>query len=309
MGGNGVLRFVRQPWGYWSNALLHSGMLLIIAASLFVALTQQRGAVALVEGEVHEPRAPWTEDERGKLASPFALPKAVRLDRLHITFPGNNAAQQAASDISFISEKGDADPRTVAVNSILHYQGLRIYQSTNYGDAFTLEFVDTAGNVHGERLLIHYPPGPDQAGYNDFRLPWLSHELATKYYADADKKTMKSTDPLLVMRLLDGNREQARVSLRVGESGTLGELKVRLVKAEKWTSLIFVNISGMPLIFFGFLIVVLGTALNYMSAPREFVALKLAEGYSVSWRATRFADFYADEYGRILEKMDEERLR
>jgi cytochrome c biogenesis protein len=303
MGGDGVLRFVRHPWGYWSNFLLHSGMLLIITVSLFIALTEQRGALILVEGGVHDPRAPWAEEERGKLAPPFMLPNPVRLDHLRVTLVDKQSIQQAASDISFIPSQGDAEPRSVAVNKILTYQGMRIYQTTNYGDLFTVEFTDPAGLVHRERLLLPYPPAPDQAGYNDFRPPWLPWILSAKYYADADRGTMASTNPMLVMRLLDGSRELSRVSLKVGERGNLGNMKVRLDRAEKWSKLIFVNVTGMPLIFFGFLVVVTGSILHYMAAPREIIATEQADGYSVTWRAARFADFYQDEFGELVKEL------
>jgi cytochrome c biogenesis protein len=301
---NGGLRFVRQPWGYWSNFLLHSGMLLIIAVALFLALTEQRGALVLVEGEVHDPRAPWAEEERGNLAPPFILSAPLRLDLLRVSLVDKQSVQQVASDISFISGHGDADRRSVAVNSILSYQGLRIYQTTNYGDAFTVEFADPAGLVHRERLLIQYPSAPDQAGYNDFKLPWLPWILSTKYYRDADRTSMASNNPVLVMRLLDDNRELSRVSLKIGESGSLGDMKVRLDRTEKWSKLIFVKLTGMPLIFLGFLIVVVGSVLHYMAVPREVIASEQVDGYSVTWRAARFADFYLDEYGEIMRKLD-----
>jgi cytochrome c biogenesis protein len=303
IGGDGVLRFVRHPWGYWSNCLLHFGLLLVITVSLFIALTEQRGALILVEGSVHDPRAPWTEEERGNLAPPFILPQAVRLDHLRVSLVDNQSIQQAASDLSFISGQGDVDQRSVAVNSILSYQGLRIYQTTNYGDVFTVDFSDHRGLIHRERLLLPYPPAPDRAGYNDFRPSWLPWVLSAKYYADADRKTMTSTNPLLVMRLLDGTRELSRVSLKIGESGSLGDILVRLDRAEKWSKLIFVNIAGMHLIFLGFLIIVMGSVLHYMAVPREFIASEQTDGYSVSWRAARFAEFYQDEYGDIMTKL------
>lgn len=303
MGGNGVLRFVRQPWGYWSNTLLHSGMLLIIAVALYIALTEQRGALILIEGSVHDPSAAWTEEERGKLAPPFILPNAVRLDHLRVSLADTKSILQAASDISFISAQGVAEHRSVAVNSILSYLGLHIYQTTHYGDAFTVEFADPAGLVHRECLLLPYPPAPDQAGYDDFRPPWLPLVISAKYYADADRKSLQSSNPLLVLRLLDGDRELSRVSLKIGESGSLGDLKVRLDRAEKWSKLIFVNISGMPLVFFGFLIVIIGSVLHYMAVPREIIASKLADGYSVIWHSARFVDFYQDEHGEIMIKL------
>ncbi|HYS44763.1 MAG TPA: cytochrome c biogenesis protein ResB, partial [Geobacteraceae bacterium] len=55
MSGGERLRYVKHPWGYWGNFLLHAGMLVTIAASLYIALTDQRGMLYLTEGEVHAP--------------------------------------------------------------------------------------------------------------------------------------------------------------------------------------------------------------------------------------------------------------
>lgn len=300
-----VLRFARHPWGYWGNFLLHCGILLAVAASLFIALTQQRGVLHLVEGTVAFPGEPWQAEERGLLAGRLVLPHAVRLDRLRVTYGSDNTVERVASDLCFVAERGE-DRNSVEINSILAYRGVQVYQSTDYGDAFTLEFADQSGTVRRERLLIQHPSAIDAAGYGDFQLPWLPWELSTKYYADAAYKSMESGNPLLVMRLLDQKREVARVSLKVGDAGVLGSLRVRLVGVEKWSSLIFVKIAGMPLVFGGFLVIVLGSALNYLAAPRELFARAEPGGYGVLWRAARFADFYADEGGEILAALSTE---
>jgi hypothetical protein len=305
--GDGLLRFVRHPWGYWGSFLLHFGMVVTIASSLFVALTGQRGRLNLVQGEIHEPAHPWVDEERGLLASPFVLSGPVRLNELRLGLASGNTVESVTSDIGFFPVR-EEEKRSVAINTVLHYRGLRVYQSTDYGDAFTLEFVEPGGTVRRERLLMPHPLAPDLAGYNDFALPWLGNGLSAKYYADAERRSLLSGNPLLVLRLVDHGREVARVSLRMGERGVLGDLKVSLVRVEKWAGLIFVNIAGMSLIFCGFFIVVCGTVLNYMAVPREFIARATPQGYSVSWRAARFADFYADEFEKILKKLSEESL-
>jgi cytochrome c biogenesis protein len=302
--GKNVLRFVRQPWGYWGSFLLHFGMVVTIAASLYVAMTGQRGRLNIVQGSVHMPAQPWLDEEHGVLASRLILPVPVRFDALRLQVTPGGTVDRVASDIVFLTGGGE-DTRSVAINAILHYQGLHVYQSTDYGNAFTLEFIERGGTIRRERLLMPHPPAHDQAGYEDFALPWLGHELSAKYYADAERKSLVGGNPLLVLRLVDYGKELTRLSLKAGESGILGDLHVRLLKIEKWTGLIFVNVAGMSFIFFGFFIIASGAALNYMAAPREVIVKATPTGYCITWRAGRFADFYRDEYDGILKKLEE----
>lgn len=305
LGRGGRLRFVRQPWGHWGNFLLHSGMVLTIAASLAVALTQQRGVVHLVEGRVHSTSDPWLAQELGLTASFLVLPCDIRLDRLNLNFSGERVGQ-VSSTIAFLAPREET--REVGINSPLDWRDMRVYQSNDYGAAFTVEFAEPTGAVHTELLLIPFPSRPDQAGYDDFRLSWLPYVLSAKYYADADRRTLRSDNPQLVMRLLDGDRELSRLSLLRGGSGTLGRLQVRLANVETWSGLMFVKVTGMPLIFLGFCILVLGALLHYAAVPRELTAAPSSEGYRIAWRASRFADFYADEFAAIIENLEKEAI-
>lgn len=306
MAGGERLRYVKHPWGYWGNALLHVGMLVTIAASLYIALTDQRGMLFITEGEVHAPGAPWQSEAHGMLAGPLVLPEGVRLDRLDLQFNPDTTVDRVASELSFLSVTGAVAKKLVAINSILFHQGLRIYQNSTYGDAFTVEFTDAAGNLHREKLRIPHPPRIDKAGYEDFELPWSPYGLSTKYYADAANVSMNSPDRLLVLRLMKKEREIARVTLKPGESGVLGDVRARLVGVEKWSSLIFVNVTGMPVIFFGFFIMVLGGAMSYCTPPRECLIARSGEGWLLSWKAARFKEFYQDEYQSIITAIDAE---
>ncbi len=304
MAGGERLRYVKHPWGYWGNFLLHVGMLVTIAASLYIALTDQRGMLYITEGEVLAPGAPWVSEAHGVLAGSLVMPEAVRLDRLDLQFNPNTTVDRVASELSFLSVTGAVAKELVAINSILFHQGLRIYQNSTYGDAFTVEFTDAAGNAHLEKLRIPHPPRIDKAGYEEFELPWSPYGLSTKYYADAANVSMNSPNRLLVLRLMEKEREIARVALKPGENGVLGDLRVRLAKVEKWSSLIFVNVTGMPVIFLGFCIMVLGGLIHYCTPPREVLIGRTGGGYLLTWKAARFAEFYQDEYQSIITAID-----
>lgn len=295
------LRFVRHRWGYWSNALLHSGIVLVIITSLFIALTQQRGSLTLTEGTDFPPQAPWGSEEKGLLAPAFRRDFAVELDRLRVDTSGNRGTQTPAADLRFTDSRGATLRDLATINALLIYQGLRIYQTTNYGDAFRVEFIEPNGAIHKEELLLPFPLEADKAGYANFRLPWLGPELSSKYYADAGHRTLNSSDPVLFLRLMDGKTELSRISLRIGEGGNLGNIRVRLLQTVKWSNLVFVNIAGMDCIFIGFFLICLGAVMNYCLVPRELTAQKAANGCHIGWRAAKFASFYTEEYHDIIK--------
>lgn len=300
MAHDGRLRYVKHPWGYWGNVLLHVGMVVTIATSLYIALTQQRGMLFLTEGETFFPGAPWQSEAHGMLAGPLDLPEGVRLDRLAPQFNADTTVGAVTSEVTFLSGSGVATKRRVAINSILHHRGLRVYQNSLYGDVFAVDLTDAAGHMHRENLRMPHPQSIDRAGYNDFQLSWSPVGLSAKYFADADRKSMDSPNRQLVLRLTDRGREIARLSLLPGESGNLGDLRVSLAGTKKWSSLIFVNVAGMPAIFFGFFIMVLGGLIHYCAPPREFLIDRTGSGYDISWKAARFGEFYQDEYRSIV---------
>lgn len=299
-----TLRFVRHPWGYWGNALLHGGMVAVIAASLLIALTQKRGSLAMFEGEVYHPADSWSEEEMGLMAGRLVLPEPVRLDRVRPTFRPNHKVKQIASDLSFLPPGEPERRETVEVNAMVSRRGVVIYQSTDAGDAFNVEFTDPSGRREIFRLPINHPESLEEAGYNEFRFPWNPLKLQAKYFVDAERKRIDSANPLLILRMMDGERETERVSLTPGSTGALGEYRVRLAGVQRWTTIIFVDLTGMPGVFLGFFLIILGAALAFCTPPRELVATPAGAGWRVAWRASRFGDFYRDEYETLLRDLE-----
>lgn len=299
------LRLVKHPWGYWGNVLLHLGILLTIVSSLLIVLTQKRGLLQLIEGEVYIPGSRWTVEDNGILAGAFILPEAVRLNRVTAEFWETDNLKQLTTSISFISPQGRFTPYMLAINQILHYRGLRVYQGQSFGTVFFVELEDREGRRDTIMLHIGNPAGRDKPGYGDFRFEGIPYLLKAKYFVDAEKQSMNSMNPLLVMRLMDREQIAGEVSLKQGESGALGPYNAKLVGVSRWAGLIFVDLTGMPGIFFGFFIIILGGGLTYFFPPREFLVRKEEEGFSLSWRAARFEGFYQEEFKKISDVLIE----
>lgn len=296
------LKFVKSPWGYFGILLLHIGMTLVILVSLYVSLTSRQGALILVEGEGHQS---WNADQHGLLASPLELPGTIRLDRVRVLFDNKNQPLEVHSDISFTDQAGRAENLSASINGILRCRNLRIYHSARYGEAFNVTFTDAAGVAHVERILVQQALDLTRAGYSeDFSVSWSPHLFEAKYFADAERKSVLSNNPELVVRVLDGKRELARTSLRTGIPAVLAEYRVQFERAGKWSQLIFVDISGMSAIFAGFAIIMLGGVIHYMTPPRELIGIRLQDSsYRVYWRAGTFREFYREERDEVAAEL------
>lgn len=292
-------RFIKHPWGYWGKFLLHLGMAVVIASSLVILLTQKRGSLYLYEGETYYPGDEWTIEERGLLAGGFVLPMTVRLVSVISEFWETDDLKYLTSKIEFTVPGGKNDKYELAVNRTLFYNGVKIYQSMNFGEAFFVEFSGERGERNGTILQISKPPDRTRAGYHDFRFSWMKYVLRTKYFADSEKKSMDSANPLLVMRLASGRDVISEVRLKKGETGRLGPYAVRLADVKKWSGIVFVDITGMPGIFSGFFLVILGSGLAYFTPPREVILRRSNGRIFLGWKSRTFEEFYIDEFDKL----------
>ena len=200
---------------------------------------------------------------------------------------------------------GTVSSLVTSINRSAGYKGLRIYHAAQYGDAFTVTFTDPSGVGHSETIAAQQPVSPLVEGYSDeYPLSWSPYRLSAKYFADVDKKTLGSDRPQLILRLTDGGREAARTSLIRGDKSMLGKYRVELDSVEKWVKLVVVDITGIPAVFTGFAIIMLGGLLHFMTPPRDLIALQQPNGsYKVFWKTSVFKEFYDDERVGIAEKL------
>ncbi len=295
-----MVRFVKHPWGYWGKFLLHCGIVVVIGSSLSIVLTTKRGQLNLYEfGDVYLAGTPLAKDEVGLLADRFVLPMSVRLVSFVPEFWETDNVKQLTSTVEFAEADGTVREYRLSVNSGLVYKGMKIYQSSQFGRVFFVDFIGPDRVRHHVPLTIPHPLSREEAGYRDSVLPWLLPSLHSKYYADAGKEAMISDDPLLVLRLVFGKEVLDERALRPGESGQLGEYTVRLTRTEEWAGIIFVKSFGMGGVFLGFFVIVLGGVLIYFTVPRQVVLHRVEHGYDYFCTASHFAGLYEEEFAEI----------
>jgi hypothetical protein len=305
---DGQLKFVRNPWGYFGNPLLHTGIAFVIMMSLYVALTTRQAALILVEGEQHSSGQQWAISEQGLFAKPLKFPGSIRLDKVSMRFDDKQQPVDVVSDLTISDSSGRIDSLSASINRIVSYRGLRIYHATQYGNAFAVSFTGKDGAVHTETIAAHHPASPSEAGYSDeFGVEWTLELLSAKYYADVNRKSLSGDNPELTLRATRGGAEVARTTLTKGASGAFGAYQAHLNGVSRWAKLIIVDCSGMPLVFTGFAVIMLGGLLQYLAPPRELIAVRQQhDRYTVFWKATSFREFFIEERDIITAGLEKE---
>lgn len=288
-------RFVKHPWGYWGNFLLHLGMLVVIAASLVVMLTTKRAKLQLYEGESYVFGSNSSAEETGLLIKQFPLKATVTLKTIRPEFWDNDGLRQITTSVDMLSRDGETSLHTITINQSIVFDAIKIYHDSRFGMAFFVEFLEGNGQRHGEIFMLPNPPRRSEAGYENFRPNWLPYMLKTKYYADAERVSLLSDNPLFVLRLEEQGSVNDELSLKKGETGRLGNYTVRLVDTKRWGTIIFSEVTGMRGIYAGFFIIILGSALTYFTPPVEVVIRGMGEKAVIMWKSGRFEGLFAEE--------------
>ena len=293
-------RYVKSPWGYWGNFLLHLGLTLTVLFALVYVVTEHRLAVRVIAGE-ETPLTPETAEERkGLLAGTLPLPRAIRLGELSAAFWENDQLRELSSTGTFLQAGGGEEPYRIGINEKLSRRGVIVYQKGTFGTAFSLTFVDPAGRSFEEVFLLPQPQRRDKPGYGEMPLAGDGYTLKGKYLPDASGQSVLPRDPELTLRLVAGGAPVGEVSLKTGESGSLGPFRVTLRKTAWWTEYLFEGSRGVAGIFTGFALILLGVLLTYFSVPRVVTIVDEGGGRRVTWQSARFNDFFRAERDRIF---------
>ncbi|KAF0220983.1 MAG: hypothetical protein FD174_696 [Geobacteraceae bacterium] len=299
---NGIIsRHVRAPWGYWGNFVLHLGLTCVVLFAFVRVLTEHRTLFRIVEGVVVSREDGTTGEVAGLLARKMTYPATVRLERLTPLFWDNDQLKSVTAEVALYDDLGGLEKVGLNAFDGTKVHGQMFYLSPHFGNAFFLQFYSGDTPPFTSVLTIGRPPRRDKAGYGDLDLPGGRLHLKAKYYADADRQSMYTGNPLLVLRIFDGPNLLNEIRLRRGESGKLGPYLVRLAEVRGMGELLSVGGVGVAGIYGGFAIIFLGSVLVYCATPREVVLRRSASGIMVSWRSVRFRDLYRTERERVME--------
>ena len=297
------IRYLKNPWGYWGNPMLHGGMVVTLTAALLMALTQQRGLLQLNEGEVHGADEAWTYSEHGPFAPAISFPEAIQLVYLLPEFwAGSDELKGLSCGVRFVAPGQGRESRlTLSSDTVVTRLGFRIYQGVGFGYSFTVELSPTTGERQTLRLAIQQPERKGMAGYGNFRIHGVPYVLKAKYLLDHASAGERQGVNTLALRLADGAQALGELTLAPGGSGKLGPYQVRLLEVRRWGSMVITRLRGLVGVFVGFALIIVGSSLIYLFPVREVLLVREGDGVLLCWRPGRFALFHQNEHERLLQ--------
>lgn len=299
----GQRRYVRQLWGLWAGVILHAGLVLVILASMLVLATERRAVVDIAVGEMRALGQADVTEVGGPLSSPFSSRAALTVEQVRPEFWPTDELKQVTSTLRF--EGDDGAVADVQVNGPVRHNGVTFYQDQSVGYALLME-VERDGQVDRVRIDVPWPHERSAASGGSFGFS-SETELQVRLYADARREAMIAI-PEVVARFVERGQPSKSESLPIGESVQVGTARVTLVDAPRWTRLILVQSKGIPALFAGFLLVVIGSTLYYTSAPREVYVREDEAGSVLTWRSLRYRDDDS-AYDRLVSGLKRRRLQ
>lgn len=290
-------RLVRNPWSLWAGVALHIGLVLIVLASAATILTGRRMTVHAKVGETVSGRTEPTAEVHGTLAAQLTLPGELEVTGVAPEYAPGGDLSQIRTELASAAE---GRRMTVAVNDVLSWRRIRVYQSQEFGPAYAVRFSRDGAEIGDEtiEMLASSPAGSPT--YRDIVLPWGPELLRVRSVTEESggKASMR-----LTLRLEHNGEVLAEEPLEPGKSVALGPYTAELQSVTWWTRLIFVEEHGIPLLFAGFLLAGVAAVLLYAAPVREVIVLRYPNRAEIIYRAPRFPGA-ADERARLWRMAD-----
>jgi cytochrome c biogenesis protein len=264
-------RLARARAGVWGDLVFHGGVLLLIAGVFVQQALHDGAAFRLTAGEAVDLAAPGVISglERGPLAPTTPPTLVVELRGFDAFRRQAGYAPDRASSVVLRSPAGEQVEVVLDRAAGVRLGGVDVFQTVNTGIALVVALPD------GAREIVKLNEGPDRRT--------AAAEIVTEAGARA-LLTARSE------RRFDDARETGALHLEVETGGAraplveggafvVGGQPLRLVEITRWTALRYARDPGIPLVFGGFALVLLGSlllalpvAVARVAAPGEPVA-------------------------------------
>ncbi len=272
--------------------IVHAAMLIILAGSIWGALTGFFAQEIVPSGESFTIK---NIVEAGPLAKP-QIPKDwyVNVNRFWIDYTSKGDIDQFYSDLSVISNQGEELKReTISVNHPLRYQGVTLYQTTwgisgvkvkfNNSPIFQLPMTELRTEGGGQVWASWIPTKPDLTE----GVSLLTKDLqGTIIVYDVDGNLLSAIRPGIPIEV---NGVTLQVLELVGSTGLQ-------IKAD----------PGIPLVYTGFGLLMLGVVMSYFSHSQIW-ALQKGDRFFVGGKTNRAQVTFERELLEILEHLKTEK--
>ncbi|MGQ9455306.1 MAG: cytochrome c biogenesis protein ResB [Armatimonadota bacterium] len=274
--------------GIWGPYLVHFSVLVIFIGAVIGGFAGSRGFLRIAEGE--------SADHYHSEAGPVKLGFSVLLRDFVIQTDERHRPTAYRSYLEVYEDDMLTRKKVVDVNYPLSYKGISFYQSDcglamlvlrvtfPHAECVDVKFDLTRLSEVGERLKLVESGGKKLAIY--------LHNLAPDYTGDNGSNTTNMPlHPACELLVSDTFPEQKGLDawsrlgwLEVGQSADYKKYRIKFVKAVDYTVLDVSRNPGLPVVYFGFALMVMGVFLSFY----------------VPWRVIRLCTIRDETGSRVL---------
>lgn len=275
--------------GFWGSVIFHAGLLLCFLAAPVTALTLFRGEFIITDGTTVPLREGFISYAGNKPSglppvniSAHNLKGVYEKGKYKVDFGG----RMKITGAGFEKEYG------FSVNKPVNFMG---YQFTFHEFGFSPRVIisNKEGVIFDYSLNLRHPEEGDK-----FELQ-KGKRLFVLFFPDfirqADKigsKSMDTNNPVLLVKLFEGDRQVYKGLLRKGEKTLSEEYTIEFADIKNWGNFIVVKDLGIPVIIMGFLVGITGLFLRSISNERRLEIDFIPHQASTRFRISGYSRYY-----------------
>ena len=204
--------------------------------------------------------------------------------------------------------------KLIEVNSPLKVEGTTVYQGSWQGFRTALEITDTEGNKSTGTARFYIPKKTGQEMKNIINLPGTGLNLVLELFTEKlgeieglEQLGARSMATLLKVTSIGGGPPAFRGVVFLGSSLSFEGLTVHFMSMKPFTSFVVVRDFGIPVIFSGFVFLLIGLVATYFWVPENYWAVirKEADKSILIIGATteKYKDSFKDRFEENIEEL------
>lgn len=267
-------------YGVWGTAIFHLSLMVILLGGLYSGATKMAGYFELAEGQsFSEQHRDYEEIDEGPLFREQHVNFGLRLDRLQTAYSDDGSLREIASAVTLRSPAGEVRTDRLSVDRPLSYMGTTIYQAKRHGFAALLSLKDARGNTTASGY-VNFPTPAEltHPASNRFPLPGTALQAEADFFPTGEGETLGAeswsrTRPEKARLYLFLRDEQKQLvfqgPLALGDSISVNGYVLSFSQVSRWAGFPVTRDPGLPVIFTGFGLCILGAAMIYLWVPRR----------------------------------------